>query len=110
MAEALLAAFPLPPQRVAEAAQLAEGSALAFPAEGDLTLAGDIGDMLVALTLRPGGRARTKSSNEQYFLPTGGEEEAGRINATINIDDGSSTRLDRCGTACSTTTLEPCRR
>ncbi len=103
LAAALLAAYPLPPGRAAEAEAVAEGSRAAFPQAGDLTLASNAGETLVGLTLRPG----LPGENEAlvYVLPPGGEEAAVGLNTQIQIGESPPTSMQRCGTACRTTTL-----
>lgn len=95
---AVLAAYPLPPGRAAEAEdeQAVERSE-ALPRPGDLTLGGEAGDTLVGLTLRS-GRA---GANDVfvYRLPVEGEEAAGTLDTTLLID-GSPVPLERCGSTC----------
>jgi len=69
-AAALLAAFPLPPGRLAEAEEAGRPQASgALPGEHDLTLGGEAGETLVGLTVRP---ARP-GENEVlvYLMPIG---------------------------------------
>ncbi|MGH2689013.1 MAG: CopD family protein, partial [Actinomycetota bacterium] len=103
-AAGLLAAFPLPPARVAEAGAEATRDALAsgLPEQGDLTLGGDAGEVLVGVTLRPG----TPGPNTLlvYVLPLEGEEKAGEV----RVDARLGTRrleLRNCGPACRRTAV-----
>ena len=98
MGAALLAAYPLPPRRAAEAALVAQGSNAAFPQSGDLTLGANTGEVLVGLTLRPGRPGQNQAL--VYLLPTGGEEPAVGLGASLAVDDRPATSLGRCGTAC----------
>lgn len=101
---ALLAAYPLPPRRVAEAdfgaRPAADGREL--PRAGDLTLGADTGDTLVAVTLRPGvpGRNRLLVA----LVPPGGATDvpppADLVVAGERLD------LEACGPSCRTTTLD----
>jgi copper transport protein len=96
-AAALLAAYPLPPARVAEAESLAasERPTAALPRGGDITLGGDAGRFLVGLTLRPG----EPGPNEVlvYLKPPG--EEAGGTPVWIAAA-GQRHRMDECGPNC----------
>lgn len=99
VAAALLAAFPLPPARVTEAEEVREatGAASALPEEGDLTLGGDAGDVLVGLTLRPG----TPGPNNVlvYLLPLDGERAADGIGAELVVGD-RAIKMEGCAATC----------
>lgn len=103
VAAAILAAYPLPPARLAEAAAVAEGSQAAFPRDGDLTLGTDTGRTLVGLTLRPGLPGPNQAL--VYVVPPGGEEAAVALDVQLQVGDQDPVRLDRCGTACRTATV-----
>ncbi len=104
-AAALLAAYPLPPSRLA-AAEGAEGEAspIAPSAPGDLTMGGHAGQVLVGLTVHPA----EPGSNELtfYVLPLEGEEAAASVRAQVMVD-GEPSRVERCGDTCrrATSTL-----
>jgi copper transport protein len=104
-AAALLAAFPLPPGRAAETEEGEEAAASvsALPKQGDLTLGGDAGQVLVGLTIRPA----EPGPNEAfvYLLPLDGEDAAAGIPATILIGE-NSTRMESCGTTCRRAELD----
>jgi copper transport protein len=101
VAAALLAAFPLPPSRSAaeEERQAAShaGAESALPREGDLTLGGSAGQVLVGLTLRPG----RPGPNEvlAYLLPLEGEDEAAGLQAEVSVG-GRSIPMSECGDTC----------
>ncbi len=102
-AAALLAAYPVPPQRAAEdAAQTAGVDSPAYPQEGDLTLAATTADVVVGLTLRPGRPGRNDVL--VYLLPPGGPETVGGMNGTLRFG-GEQHRLERCGVACRRTAV-----
>lgn len=98
-AAGLLAAFPLPPARVAEAdaATQAIGGRSGLPARGDLTLGGDAGQVLVGLTLSPGLPGRNDVT--VYVLPSGGPEAAAGLAVTLRLPSRSITMRD-CGPTC----------
>ncbi|MGH9013856.1 MAG: copper resistance CopC/CopD family protein [Acidimicrobiia bacterium] len=103
MAAALLAAFPLPPRRVAEADASAHpgraGSEL--PEAGDLTIGGNAGDTLVALTVRPAAPGRNRVL--VTLIPTAAER-TGPPPAELAVG-GQRLDLERCGPRCRTITL-----
>lgn len=103
-AAAVLAAFPLPPGRLAEAEAQAREAALAsaFPRPGDLTLGGYAGDTLLGLTLRPASPGRNDLL--LYVLPLEGEERAGDVRAELRLG-GSAVGLDTCGPTCRKSAL-----
>ena len=103
-AAALLAAYPLPPRRAAEAAAVAEGSSAAFPQDQDLTMGTNTGPVLVGLTLRPGLPGENQAL--VYVLPPGGEAAAVRLGVELRVEGGEGISLERCGTACRTTSLQ----
>ncbi|HXF57497.1 MAG TPA: hypothetical protein VNO34_08015, partial [Actinomycetota bacterium] len=96
---ALLAAYPLPPARLAEAEATERpiAGAAALPRAGDLTLGGDAGEVLVGLTIRP---ARP-GPNEAfvYVLPLEGEEAAAGLPVGISTG-GPLVRMEDCGLTC----------
>lgn len=98
-AAALLAAYPVPPQRAEEDALLAAGAREnpAIPEAGDLTLAGEAGDVLVGLSLRPGRPGRNDVL--VYLLPPSGEADARDLDAELVVG-GDVQPLERCGRAC----------
>lgn len=69
----------------------------ALPLEGDLTMGGEAGEVLIGMTLRPG----EPGPNEVlvYVLPLEGEEEAGDIPVTISTEE-RSVRATECGPTC----------
>jgi copper transport protein len=98
-AAALLAAFPLPPGRLAEAEEAGQPRASgALPEEGDLTFGGEAGETLVGLTLRP---ARP-GQNEVlvYVLPLGGQPAASRLDVAFSVGSDPAQPMERCGAAC----------
>lgn len=98
-AAALLAAFPLPPARVAEAAASGEAAAAgsAFPRPGDLTLGSHAGEVLVGLTLRPGDPGPNEAL--VYLLPLDGEEAAAGLVTHLVVDE-RTVSLEKCGPTC----------
>jgi len=96
---ALLAAYPLPPARLARAEAQAGRAAPdpSTPRPGDLTMASHIGPVLVGLTLRPG----TPGRNDLlvYLLPVDGELAAASIPVAVSVD-GRAVGVERCGPAC----------
>jgi len=98
-AAALLAAFPLPPARVAEAAAPGEPAAAgsALPKPGDLTLGGRAGEVLVGLTLRPGDPGPNEAL--VYLLPLDGEKAAAGLVTHLVVDE-QTVSLEVCGPAC----------
>ncbi|HEX2027241.1 MAG TPA: copper resistance protein CopC [Nitriliruptorales bacterium] len=102
-AAALLAAYPVTPQRAAEdAAQTVGVDSPAYPQPGDLTLARATGDVMVGLTLRPGRPGRNDVL--VYLLPPSGPEDVDGTDATLQLA-GQQHRLERCGVACRRTVL-----
>lgn len=102
---ALLAAYPLPPARLgeAEAGEEPASRASALPGEGDLTMGGEAGEVLLGLTLRPG----QPGPNEVlvYVLPLEGEEEAEGIPVTLSAGE-QSVRATECGPTCRRAELD----
>ncbi|MBI4259504.1 MAG: copper resistance protein CopC/CopD, partial [Actinobacteria bacterium] len=98
-AAALLAAYPLPPARTAgtEAEDGREAGISALPADGELSLGGAAGDVLVGLTLRPGRPGL--NTVLLYVLPLEGEEAAAGIPAWLVLD-GARRPMDECGPTC----------
>lgn len=97
-AAALLAAYPLPPGRVAEAEEAeAPAAESALPREGDLTLGGEAGTALIGLTLRPGEPGRNEAL--VYVLPLEGEEAASGVPVEISAG-GTAVRMEECGPTC----------
>ncbi len=96
VAAALLAAYPLPPSRLAEAEQLAKGAAVAtgLPASGDLTLGAHAGQFLVGLSLPPG-------ADEVLVFVRGLESDQDTAARRVEITAGG-TPLDvaQCGPTC----------
>jgi len=96
---ALLAAYPLPPARLARAEAQAGRPAPnpAMPRAGDLTLGGHVGPVLVGLTIRPG----TPGRNDLliYLLPAEGELAAARISTAVAVD-GRPVQVEACGPSC----------
>ena len=104
-AAALLAAFPLPPGRAAEAEKAGEAPASfsALPKQGDLTLGGAAGQVLVGLTIRPAKPGLNEAF--AYLLPLEGEDAAAGIPATILVG-ARSIRMESCGTTCRRAELD----
>ncbi len=98
-AAALLAAFPIPPGRLAqdEAERRALPSTAALPKPGELTMGGNAGQVLIGLTLHPA----TPGPNvaDVYLLPLEGDQGAASLAATITVN-GTSQSLHRCGDTC----------
>ncbi len=102
----VLATFPLPPSRLAEAeaaSEAAEGVS-ALPQTGDLTFGGSAGSVLVGLTLRPGEPGRNEIL--VYLLPLDGEQAAAGIQAVLAVDWGPTQPMQDCGPTCRRTELE----
>jgi len=97
-AAALLSAYPLPPGRVAEAA---EGPGAAevppIPAGAGLTLGSHAGPVLVGLTLQPG----RPGPNELmiYVLGLDGPEATAALPVRVTVD-GASVALSQCAETC----------
>lgn len=102
---ALLAAYPLPPARLgeAEAGEEPASRASALPREGDLTMGGEAGEVLLGLTVRPG----QPGPNEVlvYVLPLEGEEQAEGIPVTLSAGE-QSVRATGCGPTCRRAKLD----
>jgi copper transport protein len=102
---ALLAAYPLPPARLAEteAEERASEISSALPRPGDLTLGSSAGQVLVGLTLRPG----EPGSNAAfvYLRPLDGEQAAAGISVDLVVDGRVTPMLD-CGRACRRADVE----
>jgi len=97
-AAALLAAFPLPPARLAEAEQAAAApSVSALPEPADLTLGSYAGEVLLGLTLRPGEPG--KNQVLVYLLPIEGEESAGEVDVSATLEQ-ERLELESCGPTC----------
>ena len=98
-AAGLLAAFPLPPARVAEADAAAQaiGGLSGLPARGDLTLGGDAGQVLVGLSLDPGLPGRNDVT--VYLLPNEGPQAAAGLAVGLRLPDRSVAMRD-CGPTC----------
>lgn len=94
-----LAAFPLPPQRAAEAdeGEAVSGRSEALPRPGDLTFASATGDVLVGLTVRPGASGTNRLL--VYLLPVEGAEAAAGLDVRLAVD-GQPSAASRCGPAC----------
>ena len=103
-ATALLAAYPLPPARLADAEAIQEGpqSSRALPQQGDLTIGGSAGDALVGLTLRPGKPGA--NSAWVYILPAAGEAAAARTIVVLGLA-GQTQTMRLCGATCRTASL-----
>jgi copper transport protein len=97
-AAALLSAYPLPPGRVAEAA---EGPGAAevppIPAGAGVTLGSHAGPVLVGLTLQPG----RPGPNELmiYVLGLDGPEATAALPVRVTVD-GASVALSQCAETC----------
>ncbi|MDP9185278.1 MAG: copper resistance protein CopC/CopD, partial [Actinomycetota bacterium] len=104
-AAGLLAAFPLPPARVAEAdaATQAIGGRSGLPARGDLTLGGEAGQVLVGLSLNPGLPGRNDVT--VYVLPSEGPQAAAALAVTLRMPGGSLAMRD-CGSTCRMAEVE----
>ncbi|MGH2674571.1 MAG: copper resistance CopC/CopD family protein [Actinomycetota bacterium] len=102
---ALLAAYPLPPARLdeAEAGEEPSRQASALPREGDLTMGGEAGEVLLGLTIRPA----EPGSNEVlvYVLPLEGEEAARGVAVTLSTGDRRREATD-CGPTCRRAELD----
>lgn len=104
LAAAILAAFPVPPGRAGDEAVEQTGRATqGLPQPGDLTLAGEAGDTLVGLSVRPG----EPGINDLFvhLVPIDGADEAGSLEVRLAVDGGQATTMRRCGTACRTATV-----
>lgn len=99
-AAALLAAFPLPPARVTAALERsaeATASRTGLPRDGDLTLGGHAGQVLVGLSLRPG--APGPNDVFLYLLPLEGEKAASGLRVEARVD-ARPLPLEQCGATC----------
>lgn len=99
---AILAAFPLPPRRTAEATAGSEAQAAPVeqPRAGDLTFGLPVGDQLVGLTVRP-----ARPGPNDLFLhpvPIGGAP----IPELAVVVGRRHLRLEPCGTGCLRTATE----
>ncbi|MGH2673707.1 MAG: copper resistance protein CopC [Actinomycetota bacterium] len=96
---ALLAAYPLPPGRLAEteAEEHVPETSIALPRDGDLTLGSSAGEVLIGLTLRPG----EPGSNEAfvYLRPLEGEDAAAGMPVSLVVR-GRAMQMSDCGPAC----------
>jgi len=104
-AAALLAAYPLPPARLAEAERAAQSTTQepGLPEAGDLTIGARAGDALVGLTVRPG-----KPGRNDLYLYTNlfrGERAGSRLPVELSVDR-HAVSLDPCGTSCLWTALD----
>lgn len=104
-AAGLLATFPLPPARVAEADAATQtiGGRSGLPARGDLTLGGEAGQVLVGLSLNPGLPGRNDVT--VYVLPNEGPQAAAGLAVTLRTPGGSVTMRD-CGPTCRVTEVD----
>ena len=102
----VLAAYPLPPSRLAEAEAAAhsEEGVSALPQPGDLTLGGNAGEVLVGLTLRPGEPGRNEIL--VYLLPLEGEQAAAGIPAAVAIEGDPKVPMQDCGPTCRRAELD----
>lgn len=102
---ALLAAYPLPPARLAEAESAAESTTqeAGLPEAGDLTLGARAGDALVGLTVRPA----EPGSNDLYVYanPFSGQMPGSRLPVKLSVN-GRSVGTEPCGMACVWTVLD----
>jgi copper transport protein len=102
---ALLAAYPLPPARLARAEAQAGRPAPepAVPGPGDLTMGGHVGPVLVGLTIRPGSPGRNDLL--VYLLPPEGELAAAGIPVAVAVD-GHPVQVEACGPSCRRSTAD----
>ena len=98
-ASALLASFPLPPARFAEAEAARAGpeATLSEPQAADLTLGGNAGSVLVGLSVRPVRPGL--NSLLVYNFPPGGEAAAAKEVITVSLN-GHQVAGTRCGPTC----------
>ena len=98
-ASALLASFPLPPARLAEANAARGGpeATISEPRPEDLTLGSNAGSTLVGLSVRPAQPGM--DSLLVYFLPLRGEAAAESDTITVSLG-GHDTGAKRCGLTC----------
>ncbi|MGH2579274.1 MAG: copper resistance D family protein, partial [Actinomycetota bacterium] len=97
-AAALLSAFPLPPGRVAEAAEEPGAAKVPpFPAGEGLTLGSHAGPVLIGLTLQPGRPGPNELTI--YVLSLGGPEAAAALPVRATVD-GASVALSQCADTC----------
>jgi copper transport protein len=94
---ALLAAYPLPPARLAEAertVEAANSAASALPRPGDLTLGGHAGEFLVGLTVRT-------NPNEVLVFVKGLDSDQETALRTVSVSvDGRPLDVMQCGATC----------
>lgn len=102
-ASALLASFPLPPARFAEAEAARAGpeATLSEPQPADLTFGGNAVSILVGLSVRPAQPGL--NSLLVYNFPLGGEAAAAKDVITMRLD-GHEIAGKRCGPTCYDTT------
>ena len=103
---ALLAAFPLPPARLAdadEAAKRAEAGRSALPRAGDLTFGAAAGEVLVGITIRPA----EPGTNDVlvHLVPLEGEATAAGLPVELSVG-GRTIAMTDCGPACRQTRVE----
>ncbi len=93
---ALLAAYPVPPARVAqaEASEAAPSAGSALPRPGDLTLGGHAGQFLIGLTIR-----REPDEILVFLRGLGSDQENAARTVTATID-GRPIGLTECGPTC----------
>ena len=103
---ALLAAYPLPPARLAEAneaAERAEAGRSALPRAGDLTFGAAAGEVLVGFTIRPA----EPGTNDVlvHLVPLGSEASAAGLPVELSVG-GRTIAMADCGSACRQTRVE----
>ena len=98
-ASALLASFPLPPARLAEANAQRGGpeATVSEPRPDDLTLGSNAGSTLVGLSIRPA--LPGVNSLLVYFLPPRGEAAAESFGIRVSLA-GQDIGAKRCGLTC----------
>ena len=98
-ASALLASFPIPPARLAqaEAERVGPENALSVPQPADFTLGGNAGSFLIGLSVRPARPGLNLLLI--YMLPLRGEAAAAKAVIRLGID-GRAIAGRRCGPTC----------
>lgn len=94
-AAAVLAAFPLPPQRAAVEVTADDVEDPSIPQGGDLTVGVDVDQVLIGLTFRTADR----TDDVFVHVGTSPREDADDVDVELHVD-GREMELERCGGTC----------